>query len=163
MDKVARRNRYVETGEVLVSKLKASGYSLILDLGCGENLYSDINGMVGIDLDSPYADLHTDISNLPYGDSAVDCVLAFGSLVYGDRIERNHLNGSSLLDLQLKEIARVLKSGGRFYGRTRYLDIINIDTMTAYEQSHGFERKWAHYIFHVSSNEKRLYWEWVKT
>jgi SAM-dependent methyltransferase len=162
MDKVTRRNRYLETGEVLVSKLKASEYSLILDLGCGENLYSDINGMIGIDIDSPHADIHADIANLPYKNCAIDCVLAFGSLVYGDRVERNHLNGIMLLDHQIKEINRVLKFGGSFYGRTRYLDIINIDTLVIYEQLYGFERKVAQYISHVSSKEKRVYWEWIK-
>ena len=162
MDKIARRNRYFETGEVLVEKLKTLKYSVILDLGCGENLYSDIDGMIGVDLDSPYADVHANINKLPYGDETVDCVIAFGSLIYGDRQEHDDMDGNALLEDQLKEICRVLKRGGLMYGRTRYLEVLNEITIDKYEKEYGFKRMSARTILHVKSGEKRLYWEWVK-
>ena len=145
-----------------MEKLKACKYSVILDLGCGENLYSDIEGMIGVDIDSPYADIHANINRLPFEDGTVDCIIAFGSLIYGDRDEHLGMDGNLLLHDQLKEISRVLRSGGLVYGRTRYLDILSEITIDKYEQEYGFKRMSARTILHVKSGEKRLYWEWVK-
>lgn len=162
MDKIARRNRYFETGEVFVEKLKACKYSVVLDLGCRENLYNDIEGMIGVDIDSPHADVHANINRLPFEDETVDCIIAFGSLIYGDRDEHLGMDGDLLLRNQLKEITRVLRSGGLLYGRTRYLDILSEIAIDKYEQEYGFKRMSVRTILHVKSGEKRLYWEWVK-
>ena len=120
------------------------------------------NGGLVVDIDSPYADIHANINRLPFEDGTVDCIIAFGSLIYGDRDEHLGMDGNLLLHDQLKEISRVLRSGGLVYGRTRYLDILSEITIDKYEQEYGFKRMSARTILHVKSGEKRLYWEWVK-
>ena len=121
-----------------------------------------MRGVIGVDLDSPHANVHADICKLPYENNSVDCVLAFGSLVFGDREERTLLDGEQLLLEQLQEIFRVLKPSGMFYGRSRYLTVINNSSLTSYEQLFGATRLCSKIIKHTTKNEERIYWEWKK-
>lgn len=102
--------KYPITGKEFIKEVNDLNPNLVLDLGCGNNIYKGhINNIVGIDiLDNNLQDFFCDITNLPFKDNSVDVVLAFGSINFGDDTD---------IDLQLQEAIRVLKSGGRFYFR----------------------------------------------
>ena len=105
MDILRRLNRYPETGRLLIPELLSGK---ILDAGCGENLYKIINpDIIGVDLESTYADINSDISNLPFDDNTFDKVLCFG--VFSD--------DKDVCETQVSEILRVIKPGGIIYLR----------------------------------------------
>jgi ubiquinone/menaquinone biosynthesis C-methylase UbiE len=160
--KILRRNRFYETGERLVQELRVQNFNKILDLGCGENLYKDLNNIVGIDLVSAEADVIADIRNLPYEDNSIDCVLVFGSLLSKDVKDRIDEEPLTILNSQLIEICRVLKPEGILYGRTSYLDILNDTSLLIYEETYGFERLESKYILNKNLENKRLFWKWKK-
>lgn len=162
MDKIARRNRFAETGEMLVTRLKEMRSDLILDLGCGENLYDDVMGVIGVDLDPKYADVVANIERLPYADESVDVILAFGSLVYGSRADQEHQDPYILLNVQLDEIYRVLKPRGLIICRTQYPEIITRKYLYKLSDKYKFKLIAIKTVFNKDSGEERLYWEWIK-
>lgn len=162
MDKIKRRNRFTETGELLVKRLNDMQCDLILDIGCGENLYSDIKGVVGIDLDPKYADVVANTERLPYADESVDVILAFGSLVYGSRTDQEHRDPYILLNDQLDEIYRVLKPHGLFLGRTQYREIITKKYLYELSDKYKFKLISVKTIINNTNGAERLYWEWIK-
>ncbi len=102
--------KYPITGKEFIKEINDLNPNLVLDLGCGNNIYKGhIKNIVGIDiLNNNLQDFFCDIKNLPFKDNSVDIVLAFGSINFGD---------NTMIDLQLQEAIRVLKPGGRFYFR----------------------------------------------
>lgn len=103
--KLIRLSRYTETGRLLIPEIRSGS---ILDAGCGENLYKIINtAIIGIDLDSPYADIQADISSLPIESNYFDKALCFG-VFNEDPVECQN---------QLNEIIRVVKPGGIIFIR----------------------------------------------
>ena len=103
-------SKYNETGLDFVKKVNKLNARLVLDLGCGNNIYKGrIHNLIGIDiLNNGLQDLYCDIIDLPFKDSSVDVVIAFGSINFGDE---------NIIDSQLQEATRVLSPQGRFYFR----------------------------------------------
>jgi SAM-dependent methyltransferase len=105
MQIVKRLNRYEETGRSLLSDLQSG---IILDAGCGENLYKIFNPtIIGVDIASTEADILADIVDLPFETATFDKVLCFG-VFSEDR---------TLCEEQLLEILRVTKQNGVIYLR----------------------------------------------
>jgi hypothetical protein len=105
MQIIKRLNRYEETGRLLLSDLQSG---VILDAGCGENLYKVFNPtIIGIDAVATEADLLADIADLPFQTATFDKVLCFG--VFSE--------DSIICEKQLLEILRVTKQGGIIYLR----------------------------------------------
>ena len=115
-----------EDSYYLVERWRRKGYSAFLDLGCGLGRHSLQFSRAGFDTHafdlSPGAvrslgeraaeeglgiDARCgDMTALPYGDSAFDCLLAYHVI--------SHTDTSGIAKV-VAEIGRVLKSGGEFY------------------------------------------------
>ena len=113
-DKPIRNNawrKYSVTGLEFIDEVNNLKPNLVLDLGCGNNIYKGrINNLIGIDiLNNNLQDIYCDIIDLPFKDNSVDVIMAFGSINFGDDI---------LIDQQIQEAIRVLKPKGRFYFRS---------------------------------------------
>lgn len=126
-----RRNRFLETGDRFAMMLKAKGYRHILDLGCGENLYKDVPGVVGVDVDPMSCDVVADMCCLPYKDGFFDCILVFGSLVFGGLPYPPSIDPHDVLEGQMRELHRVLCITGDVYGRTSHIEILNDRTISS--------------------------------
>lgn len=102
--------KYDETGDRLIKEINNLNPQLVLDLGCGNNVYKGkIKNLIGIDiLDNNLQDISCDIKNLPFKSNTVDIVIAFGSVNFGD---------DKVINSQLKEIIRISKSGAYIYFR----------------------------------------------
>jgi SAM-dependent methyltransferase len=99
-----RINKYEKCGMEMIEFVNSISPLCVLDLGCGDNQYkSFINNLVGIDLVNKSADIMADITNIPYDDNSVDVAICFGSINFGTE---------ELIELQLLEMKRVLKTGG---------------------------------------------------
>jgi ubiquinone/menaquinone biosynthesis C-methylase UbiE len=111
-------NKFEKCGDETIQLINSMNPQLVLDLGCGDNQYKEhIKNLVGIDIVNTKADILSDISSLSYEDNSVDACLCYGSINFGD---------DKLIEIQLKEMNRVLKSGGIsvFRGNTHISDMI---------------------------------------
>lgn len=162
MDTTSRRNRYIETGDTFARTISIRGFDCILDIGCGENLYKDIPNVIGIDNVGPHCDVLADMNELPYEDNSIDCVLAFGCLIFGGFPTPPNTDPIEVLTGQVREMHRVLRDGGWLYGRTSHTDILNNQTIATYGYRYGFNTIISKMITSPTSGHQRLYWEWVK-
>jgi ubiquinone/menaquinone biosynthesis C-methylase UbiE len=97
-------NKFEKCGDETIQLINSMNPSLVLDLGCGDNQYKEhIKNLIGIDITNNRADIIADISTLPYEDNSVDACLCYGSINFGDH---------KLIQTQIEEMNRVLKSGG---------------------------------------------------
>ena len=111
-------NKYEKCGDETIQLINNMNPQLVLDLGCGDNLYKKhIKNLIGIDIINTKADIISDISSLSYEDNSVDACLCYGSINFGD---------DKLIEIQLNEMNRVLKSDGIsiFRGNTNASDMI---------------------------------------
>jgi SAM-dependent methyltransferase len=160
------KSQYEETNGQLIKKLKKENYNIILDLGCGKNIYKKhITNIIGIDKYPEYtalgkvnADIIADIGDLPFKNETVDAILVLGSI--GEVPEDTAVNG---LGKQIKEIKRVLKPNGVVYGRTKNKILMNKDIFIAISNKFDFEIL---YYKDIQKNgnplDIRTYWEWKK-
>ena len=160
------KSQYKETNEQLIEKLKKENYNIILDLGCGKNIYKKhITNIIGIDKYPEYmtfgkvnADIIADIGDLPFKNETVDAILTLGGI--GEPPEDTTMK---VLDKQIKEIKRVLKPKGVVYGRTRNKLLMDKDIFVVISNKFDFE------ILCYKDIQKngnpldiRTYWEWKK-
>jgi len=97
-------NKYEKCGDETIKLINDLNPSLVLDLGCGNNRYKNhIKNLIGIDLVDKGADIVGDISYLNFPNESVDACLCYGSINFGDE---------NLINQQLQELFRVLKTGG---------------------------------------------------
>lgn len=103
-----RLTKYVETGQKLIEEVNSYNPKIVLDLGCGDNIYKGkINNLIGIDiLDDSKQDITAPIENLPFKDNYADVILALGSVNFGD---------DDLIDKQIREMKRVAKPDALIY------------------------------------------------
>ena len=102
--------KFTETGWEMINEINNSNPGVVLDLGCGNNIYKGkINNLIGVDiLDNKLQDIYSPIESLPFKDNYADVILALGSVNFGSE---------DLIDAQLQEIKRVSKPGARIYFR----------------------------------------------
>lgn len=101
----ARYNKFEKCGDELVEKVNALNPDFVLDLGCGDNQYSDkIQNLMGIDLVNKRADLLCDYRYMEdFDDGCADVVMSLGSINFGD--DKRIREG-------LESAYRLLKPGG---------------------------------------------------
>jgi SAM-dependent methyltransferase len=158
------KSQYEEINEQLIEKLEKEKYNIILDLGCGKNIYKKhITNIIGIDKYPEYtafgkvnADIIADIGDLPFKNETVDAILVLGSL--GEQPEDTAMK---VLDKQIKEIKRVLKPNGVVYGRSRNEILMNKDIFIAISNKFDFEIL-CYKDIQKNGNplDMRIYWEW---
>lgn len=98
-------NKYEKCGDETIKLINDLNPELVLDLGCGKNMYkSHIKNLTGIDIaPNPKVDILEDISKLSFNDNSADACLCYGSINFG---------GTELIKQQLSEVYRVLKPEG---------------------------------------------------
>lgn len=152
--------KYNETGDRFIKEINELNPQLVLDLGCGNNIYKGkINNLVGIDiLDNNLQDLKCDIKNLPFKTNTVDVIIAFGSVNFGN---------DEIIDSQFREIIRVCKPGAHIYFRV----ITNHNHNCYYswteelliEKSKKFNLEFLTMPKKIYKNKKENYSHWKKT
>ena len=108
--------KYPINGKTMVEEINNLDPELVVDLGCGMNQYKGvINNLVGVDVLGCREDITADITDLKdhFADHTVDVILALGSINFGD---------DDLIESQLKEVKRLLKTGGIAYFRANQND-----------------------------------------
>lgn len=94
-------NKYEKCGDETIKFIKSLNPLIVLDLGCGNNLYKPfIPNLIGIDIANKNADINSDISKLNYGNNTVDVCIVFGSINFGTE---------DVIRTQLTEVHRILK------------------------------------------------------
>lgn len=108
--------KYPINGKTMVEEINNLNPNLVVDLGCGLNQYKGlINNLVGVDVVGCREDITADITDLKdhFADNSADVVLALGSINFGD---------DAIIERQLREVKRLLKSGGVAYFRANQND-----------------------------------------
>lgn len=102
--------KYNETGFDMINSINSTNPDVVLDLGCGNNIYKNqIKNLIGVDiLDNNLQDINSPIESLPFEDNYADVVLALGSINFGDE---------KIINTQLNEVKRVCKNNGLIYFR----------------------------------------------
>ncbi len=108
--------KYPINGATMIEEINRLNPKLVVDLGCGLNQYKGlIKNLIGVDVVGCREDIVADITDLKehFKDHTVDVVLALGSINFGE---------DDLIELQLKELKRLLKPGGVAYFRANQND-----------------------------------------
>ena len=102
--------KYQETGTMLVNEINALKPELVLDLGCGLNIYKDlINNIVGVDVvANERVDNVCAIEDLEYSDHCADVCLCLGSINFGNM---------DTVSTQIDKVVKLTKPNGRIYMR----------------------------------------------
>tara|TARA_Y100000114_G_scaffold87155_1_gene80624 strand:- start:11317 stop:11904 length:588 start_codon:yes stop_codon:yes gene_type:complete len=106
--------KFAETSLAMVDEINAMDPSLVLDLGCGTNIFKNkIQHLVGIDILNRHEDIVCPIEKLDtiFQPECADIVLALGSINFGEH---------DLIAEQLWQTKRVLKPGGLIYFRVNH-------------------------------------------
>jgi ubiquinone/menaquinone biosynthesis C-methylase UbiE len=147
IDLSTRIKRYTETGVPLIQEVKRINPDVVLDLGCGENLYKPFfKQVVGVDSDpTSSCDIVANIENLSFDDNYADVTFCFGVL------------SSSQVSLALPEIKRVTKAEGLIFIR----DLLDIeDSLEAVRVANNmlFDRPPTRITKVTDSEQIRLFW-----
>jgi SAM-dependent methyltransferase len=108
--------KYPINGKTMVEEINRLDPKLVVDLGCGLNQYKGlIKNLIGVDVVGCREDITADITNLKdhFADHTADVVLALGSINFGE---------DDLIESQLNEVKRLLRSGGVAYFRANQND-----------------------------------------
>ena len=156
---VSRVNRYRETGLSLIKELRDANYGVILDIGCGKNLYKPfLSNVIGIDIVKPY-DLYGDLAKLPIADNYADVCMCFSVLdIEQDTFEEH-----------LLELIRVTKPGGKIIIRLGKMSTSALQDqyaafVSAFTITHNLQLiELPRVITKVESPyTKNLFWVWKK-
>ena len=103
-------NKFKETGDQMIKEINSLEPNIVLDVGCGNNIYKNkIKNVIGVDiLDNNLQDVNAPIEDLPFDDNYADVILALGSINFGTDI---------IIDKQLAELKRVSKNKTKIYFR----------------------------------------------
>lgn len=142
--KVARPGeliKFAENSLSMIEDINAMNPNLVLDLGCGTNLFKNkINRLVGVDILNKDEDVVCPIEDLDsiFQPNCADVVLALGSINFGD---------DDLITKQLEQTKKVTKPGGLIYFRVNpkasheiYYEW-NFDKIETYTKKMNFEYK----------------------
>lgn len=103
--------KFPENAIKMIDEINAMNPDVVLDLGCGTNLYKNkINNLVGVDILDRHEDITCAIEDLDtkFDENYADIVLALGSINFGN---------DDLILKQIKQVKRVCKPGGLIYFR----------------------------------------------
>jgi SAM-dependent methyltransferase len=102
-------SRWPDCADTMIADINALTPELVLDLGCGANLYkAHIPNLIGLEAVTKEADVTGLIEDLPFDNNSTDVCICMGSVNFGSH---------ELINAQLDEIQRVTRPGGRAYFR----------------------------------------------
>ena len=75
------------TGLNLINEINALNPNLVIDAGCGHNVFKGhIQNLIGFDIvEYPFVDIVSPIENINFRKESADVVLALGSIQFGDK------------------------------------------------------------------------------
>ena len=106
--------KFTENSLQMIEDINAMNPNLVLDLGCGTNLFKNkIKHLIGIDILDKDEDIVCPIESLDtiFQPNCADVILALGSINFGD---------DDLILQQLLQVKKVCKPGGLIYFRVNH-------------------------------------------
>lgn len=152
IDISSRIKRYSETGVSLIQEVQALNPLLVLDLGCGENLYKQFfPNIIGVDINSEsQCDIIAPIENLSFQDNYADVAFCFGVF------------SSSQVSAAVAEVKRVIKPNGLIFIRD-VLDVESALESARVSNDIPYDRTPVYINKVTDPSQIRLFWVWRNT
>ena len=101
--------QFLHSGYAIADEVRRLEPRFTIDVGCGHNEFKSLIGnLIGIDIANDAADLVCDFADAPVAASSIDCILALGSINFGDE---------SLIGRQLRTLCGWLTDSGVMFMR----------------------------------------------